>query len=123
MQNEFTFHGGLDLDMLAADVRTIFTKLRGKTVIILMLNETVGRNRWILQRWSSINAVIRPMVREFGYLSIEMNDFVRTKDDLTTPDDGGTHYNRAVYQKLADRLLKVIGETQAAGPVEVLEPA
>lgn len=120
LQDEFELTGVLDLDLLAADVRVIFEKLRGKTVIVLMLNTEIGNAKWTLDRYSSINNVVGPLADEFGYDKIPISEFVRSTDDLVNPRDGGVHYNRAVYQKLADRISGLIESSQSPAGQEAM---
>ena len=104
MQTEFTCHGPLDLQQLENDVTAMFETLRGRTVIVLMLNTRVGGQSWVLDAFAKINAVVRPLVARYGYLSIDLADFVRTVADLDSPDDVGVHFSRAVYRRLAEQV-------------------
>ncbi len=114
LQNEFEYIGGFQEGLFRRDVRTIFDKLRGKLVIVLMLNTTIGDDKWILSGFAAVNNIVRPLVEDFGYQTIEMSDFVRSVDDLVAPDDGGVHFCRNVYRGLAGKIAEIIAAPRAA---------
>jgi hypothetical protein len=89
----------------------MFTHLqtRNKPVIILGLNGKVGRNVFVMNFFSRINAIIRPIAEEFGFPHIDITQFIHTEDDLAK--DGaldGTHFARPVYAKIADEIFKFL---------------
>jgi hypothetical protein len=108
MRQELEFvGGGVDADM-GADVRYIFEQLRGKTVIVLILNSQVGNNRWILGEFGKVNAIVQPLAAEFGYQTINLSELVRGTEDLVSPDDAGVHFSRNVYTRLAGKISEAI---------------
>ena len=119
LQNEFEYVGGFQEGLFRRDVRTIFEKLQGKVVIVLMLNTAIGADKWILSGFATVNNVVRPLAEEFGYQTLEMSDFVRSADDLVTPDDGGVHFGRNVYQNLAKKVAEIVAaqEVVARTPI------
>ena len=108
LQNEMEYVGGFQEELFRRDVRTIFAKLRGKLVIVLMLNSEIGADKWILSGFGTINGIVRPLAEEFGFHRLEMSEFVRGVDDLVAPDDGGVHFSRHVYQNLARKIGEMI---------------
>ena len=109
--SEFEFVGGFDPDRFVADVRKLFTMLRErrKTIIVIGLNSQVGRDRYILAFFARINALVLPIVREFGVDYIDVNQFVRQESDLAQDGAlGGPHFAREVYRKLADAILPLL---------------
>ncbi|OYV32099.1 MAG: hypothetical protein B7Z81_13270 [Acidocella sp. 20-61-6] len=110
MQQEFEYAGFLDKEMLKADITKIFSKLKDKTVIVLMLNtkifgEKAAQRDWIKSLFTNINNVVGPLADAFGCYKIDINDIVLSVDDLVNPsEDPGVHYKREVYLKLADQI-------------------
>ncbi len=107
-REEFIFRGGFNEALFMMDVIDIFTLLkeRGKQVVINGLNEAVGRDKPILAFFAKINAIVRPLVREFGFAYIDVNDFIRTESDLAQDGHlGGPHFAREVYLKISDAIL------------------
>jgi FkbH-like protein len=126
MQEEFSFAGYLDEKQLAADIEDIFVRLEGKLVIVLMLNTHVGSALETLDKFARINEVVRPLAMRAGVQMIDMNELVRSADDLVAPDDGGVHYTRDVYLRLARRVEEIItrhesgmAATPPAPPIEI----
>lgn len=108
---EFEFLGGFNREMFAADVQKVFKLLRahGKPVIIVGLNETTGRDDYILKFFARINAIVRPMSEEAGFHYIDLADFIHSHDDLAADGTfGGAHFARHVYAKLAERILEIL---------------
>ncbi len=114
LQNEMEYIGGFQEGIFRQDVRTIFSRLQGKLVIVLMLNTEIGADRWILSGFATVNDVVRPLTEEFGYERLEMSDFVRGTGDLVAPDDGGVHFSRNVYQNLSKKIAEIIAARSAA---------
>lgn len=85
------------------DVIHIFTRLKHaqKKVIILGLNEKIGRLPGLVELWSSINSIVKPLAEAYEYDYIDINDYVKTEADLTD-DLHGTHYKRSLYKKFSD---------------------
>ena len=104
MQEEFAFAGVLDLAQLECDVTAMFETLRGKTVIILRLNTSVGKKCWELEWFGRINEIIIPLAEQFGFTVVDLADFVRGPEDLDNPEDIGAHFSRDVYRRLANRI-------------------
>ncbi len=120
LQDEFTLLGVLDQKQLAADVDAIFRKLQGKLVIVLTLSTKVGSNKWILGEFAKINAVVGPLVSKYQYHSIDLGEFVKDITDLVGPKDFGVHFNRNVYQQVADRVSEIIQANIPAASVKRL---
>jgi FkbH-like protein len=111
LRTELEFIGGFDEARFIADVRWMFTHLqtRNKPVIILGLNGKVGRNVFVMNFFSRINAIVRPIAEEFGFPHIDITQFIHTEDDLAK--DGaldGTHFARPVYAKIAEEIFKFL---------------
>ncbi|GBQ38978.1 HAD-IIIC family phosphatase [Acidocella aminolytica] len=104
MQEEFAFAGLLDMAQLERDATSMFETLRGKTVIVLRLNTSVGQKCWALEWFGRINEVIIPLAEQFGFTVIDLADFVRGPEDLDSPEDIGVHFSRDVYRRLANRI-------------------
>ncbi len=104
MQEEFAFTGVLGMAQLACDVTAMFETLRGKTVIILRLNTSVGKKCWELEWFGRINEIVIPLAEQFGFTVVDLADFVRGPEDLDNPDDIGAHFSRDVYRRLANRI-------------------
>lgn len=121
MQEEFEVLENFDKALLAEDVTRIFELLRGKTVIVLMLNTKIGNNNWMLNRFGEYNDVVLPIAEGFGAHIIEMNEFVCGEADLATPDDPGAHYARHVYIQLAERVADIAAQDEAAVTIEETE--
>jgi FkbH-like protein len=104
LQAEYEIGPFLNAELLTRDLHAIFSKLQGKRVIVLLLNEKVGSSSWILERCADVNRIVRPAAEEFGCELIELNALLRGVEDLESPDDPGIHYNRRVYMQLADHI-------------------
>jgi hypothetical protein len=107
-REEFIFRGGFNEALFMMDVIDLFTLLkeRGKQVVIIGLNEAVGRDQPILAFFAKINTIVRPLVREFGFAYIDVNDFIKTESDLAADGHfGGPHFAREVYMKISDAIL------------------
>jgi FkbH-like protein len=111
MQDEFEFVGVLEKRLFENDLEVMFSHLRGKHVIILMLNTTVGRRKWMLDQFEKINEIVRPIamrVQSEGTCDlelIELNEFVLSEDDLAPDEDyAGSHFARPIYRRLAERV-------------------
>ena len=104
MQEEFAFAGLLDMAQLERDATAMFETLRGKTVIVLRLNTSVGQKCWALEWFGRINDVITPLAKKFGFAIVDLANFVRGSEDLDSPEDIGVHFSRDVYRRLANRI-------------------
>ncbi len=109
LTGEFEFQGGFNVVRFTADLQKIFNQLvaKGKHVIIVGLNEQVGHNKPMLQIFGEINRIVRPMAESEGFDYLDINQFVRTEEDLT-PDGGGSHFSRETYFKLSQTILGFI---------------
>nr|WP_252353985.1 HAD-IIIC family phosphatase [Acetobacter sp. P5B1] len=110
-KKEFEFIGGFNKELFIQDLRYLFNRLinTDKKVIILGLNEKIGRDWQILSFFAEINAIVRPLVNQYGFCYIEMTDFVSSEDDLAQDGVlGGAHFNRSVYKAVADKILNEI---------------
>ena len=114
-QAEFIFRGGFNEALFMMDVIDIFTSLkdRGKQAVIVGLNSQVGRDKPILAFFAKINAIVRPLVIEFGFGYVDVNEFIRSEDDLASDGNfGGPHFAREVYLKIADAILARLRSTE-----------
>lgn len=122
MREEFEFCGIADETLLKADVTRLLSKLTGKVVIVLMMNTEVGSAKATLRAFARVNSIVRPIAMEHGCHLIEMNEFVRSVDHLVKPTDGGVHYTREVYMKLARRISEIVsyagGELRGPAPTQ-----
>ena len=128
MQRELEFVGAFDAGRFEADARRTFeiAKAHGKPVIVIGLNETIGRDKPILHLFGRINRIVNPMAAAFGFPVIDVADFIKDENDIAD-DMGGAHYRRQVYAEIAieiRRLLEgvlaasaALGAEVAAGPV------
>lgn len=113
-RNEFTFFGGFNQDLFIKDVRYIFNRLLNaqKKVIVIGLNERIGRDQKILDFFGKINSLIKPMVEKYGFDYIDLQDIVHSEDDLANDGVlGGTHFDRAIYKNLSDRILELVASS------------
>ncbi len=108
LQQEYGWMPFLEPAQFTADLENLFGKLTGKLVIVLMLNETIGTKTWSLSRWRAVNALVRPVAARHKCQMIELSEFVRGPADLDPGDDGGTHFSRGVYQRLAARIDELV---------------
>ncbi|GBQ60074.1 phosphatase [Komagataeibacter swingsii] len=110
-RSEFEFVGGFNRNIFYRDVRHIFRHLKkaGKTVIVVGLNATVGRDRPILEFFGMINSIVQPMSQEFGFPYIDVNRFLHGEEDLAKDNTyGGPHFDRSVYKKISDEILNLV---------------
>ena len=108
LQGEFEYVGLLNEKILADDLKTIFELLRGKTVIVLMLNTTAGNSQRLLMLYGKINALVRPLAETYGIETVETNDFVHGVEDLVQPDSNGATFKPEVYARIAGRVSEMI---------------
>jgi FkbH-like protein len=120
LRAEFEFLGGFDEKLFVSDIQRVFTLLlmHSKPVIIIGLNEAVGTDNYILNFFANINRIVRPLAAQFGFAYIDVNDFIKTEDDLS-PDGvrGGAHFARNIYAKIADAILACLA------PAPIMQPA
>ena len=109
MQEELEYIGTFEPGRFAADVRRTFeiAASHGKPVVVIGLNERVGRDLPILRLFGEVNAIVNPMAREFGFPVIDVADYVRSDEDITD-DMGGAHYRRQVYSKIATEVRRLL---------------
>lgn len=110
-RNEFKFLGGFREDIFLRDLRYMFNRLFNaqKRVIIIGLNQSVGRDHKLLEFFGEINALVRPLATKYGFDYIDINDVVKTEDDLTKDGMfGGAHFDRPAYKALSDRILNLL---------------
>jgi FkbH-like protein len=116
---EFEFAGGFDQERFVSDIQKVFSLLRGhgKPVIIVGLNERIGRDTYILNFFARINAIVRPMSEASGFHYIDIGDFIHGEDDLAADGMfGGPHFARHVYARLAEAVLEILtGYTELHG--------
>jgi FkbH-like protein len=109
---EFEFLGGFDEALFVADIEKVFGMLRRlrKPVVIIGLNEKVGTDSYILGFFGNINRIVKPLALQSGFQYIDINEYVRTENDLA-PDGvlGGAHFARHVYAGLAEEILAAFG--------------
>jgi len=115
LRAEFEFQGVVIDSLLTEDIAKLLTKLAGKVVIVLMLNTRIGSERHLLDAFARVNDIVRPLAERFGCYTLEMNEFVRDVADLVKPTDGGVHYTRDVYMKLARRVTEIVAHDNAGG--------
>ncbi len=116
-RQEFTFKGGFNEALFMIDVIRIFDQLKaqGKHVVIIGLNAQVGNDKPILAFFEKINQIVRPLVNEFGFDYIDVNDFIKGQNDLAADGHfGGPHFAREIYAKISDAILAKI---QRAAPI------
>ena len=121
-QQEFIFRGGFNEALFMMDVIDIFTMLqaKGKRVVVIGLNAKVGRDKPILAFFGKINEIVAPLVKEYGFDYIDVNDFIKDEDDLAADGHfGGPHFAREVYLKISDAILAKLraAGSSAARPV------
>jgi FkbH-like protein len=108
---EFEFLGGFNEALFTADIQHVFARLRqhGKPVIIISVNEKIGTDDHLLAFFANINRIVKPLALQSGFHTIDINDHVRTTDDLA-PDNilGGAHFARHVYANLAQAILAIL---------------
>ncbi len=117
LQREFIFRGGFNEALFMMDVIDIFTRLkeRGKQVVIIGLNSGVGRDKPILAFFDKINTIVRPLVSEFGFAYVDVNEFIKSEADLAADGQfGGPHFAREVYSKVADAILERLRPVELA---------
>jgi FkbH-like protein len=108
LQQEFEFLGGFNQDLFEADLHKVFTILRnhGKPVIIINLNEHVGTDPYTLSFFARINRIVGPLADRFGFHTIDVAHYIRNLADLAQDNaQGGSHFARHVYAKIADAIL------------------
>ncbi|ARW48450.1 hypothetical protein [Acetobacter pasteurianus] len=95
----------------------IFTRLKHaqKKVIILGLNEKIGNLPGLVELWSSINSIVKPLAEAYEYDYIDINDYVKTDADLTD-ELGGAHYKRSIYKKFSDVIADCIAKCVSSIP-------
>lgn len=107
--SEFEFFGDFNPEQFVKDVIIVLEKAKShhKPVIVVSLNGTIGHDRHILQLHQKINNLVCPLVQRYNIPYIDVNDFVKSENDLAS-DGGGTHFTREVYKKLADKVLELL---------------
>ena len=115
MQQELEFIGAFNPARFASDARRTLeiAKAHGKPVIVIGLNETVGRDKPILDLFGRINRIVNPMAAEFGFPVIDVADFIEDEKDIAD-DMGGAHYRRQVYAAIATEIRRLLDGTLAA---------
>jgi FkbH-like protein len=116
-RDELEFIGGFDEQRFIECVRWNLTylKSRGKRVIVVGLNDQVGRDAFVMEFFGMINRIVRPLVAEHGGDYIDINRFVHTEDDLAKDDIlGGAHYSRLVYAQVAEAIQQLAAGSQSA---------
>jgi len=111
MLTEFEFLGTFDPDRFAEDARRTFEIVlaHGRPVVLVALNDKVGRAKHILQLFAQVNTIANRLARTMEIPVIEMDSYVRTEDDLA--QDGqfvGAHFQRQVYARIADEVLALL---------------
>ena len=112
LREEFAFVGPLDESQLAADIQNIFATLRGKIVIVVMLNTKVGQAPRLLKLHERINAVVRPLAEAHDVETIDTNEFVQGPDDLAQPNDNGGNFKPRIFRQIAERVTEIIARRQ-----------
>jgi len=106
---EFDSIGGFNPALFMSDVHDMFTLLKshGKPVIIIGLNDSVGRDTYILDFFDKVNRIVKPLVDEYGFAYIEVTKFIHNEGDLANDGHfGGPHFARHVYAELANEIFK-----------------
>lgn len=106
-RDELEFVGGFDKSRFTECVRWNFDyfKSRGKRVIVVGLNDKIGRDAYVMEFFGMINRIVRPLAAEYGCDYIDINRFVQSEADLAKDDIlGGAHYSRLVYAQIADAI-------------------
>lgn len=113
-RNEFKFLGGFQKDVFLRDLRYMFNRLLNarKHVIIIGLNQSVGRDHKLLEFFGEINSLVRPLATKYGFDYIDINDIVKTEEYLAKDGMfGGAHFDRPAYKALSDKILSLIQKT------------
>ncbi len=113
-RQEFAFKGGFNEALFMIDVIRIFDQLKakGKHVVIIGLNAEIGNDKPILAFFKKINQIVKPLVVEFGFDYIDVNDFIKSQNDLAADGHfGGPHFAREVYARISDAILAKLQPT------------
>jgi FkbH-like protein len=119
IRDEFEFIGGFNPEIFAHDVHNVLTLLesRKKPVVILGLNDSIGRDTYILNFFKKVNGIVEPIVAGFGFSYIDVTKFVLGEDDLARDGDyGGPHYGRHIYARIAEEILGCLAVGKHAMP-------
>ncbi len=115
MQEELEFLGDFDAERFAADARRTLeiTQSHGKPVIVIGLNEKIGRNKHILGLFGRINGIVNTLAGQFNMPVINVEQFIHAESDIAD-DMGGAHYSRHVYAAMAQEVRRVLQELPTA---------
>ncbi|BAU38962.1 phosphatase IIIC [Acetobacter pasteurianus NBRC 101655] len=115
-RNEFVFLGGFNKNLFLKDLRYIFNRMMAaqKKVIIIGLNQAVGRDHKLLEFFAEINSIVRPLAEKYKFDYIDVNDIVRSEDDLAKDGMfGGAHFDRPAYKAISDKILSLLPASAA----------
>ena len=109
MQEELEFLGAFDAKRFEDDVRRTLqiAASHNKPVILIGLNQMVGRDQPILSLFGRVNAIVAPLAAAFGFPVIDVMDFIQSEADIAD-DMGGAHYQRHVYAKIAAEIRRLL---------------
>ncbi len=113
--NEFDFIGGFEPDRFVRDAKDMLTLLKSynKPVIVLGLNDTIGRDKYILDFFKSINKIVKPIVAAYGFPYIDVTKYILTENDLARDGSfGGPHFARHVYAVIANEILELLSSNK-----------
>ncbi len=125
IRSEFEFLGGFKPVMFINDVHDTLSLLKSynKPVIILGLNDHVGRDTYILDFFKKINEIVAPIVAEYGFPYIDITKFIHSENDLAKDGIfGGPHFARHVYAEIADEIFRNLPKSKAE-PEKILSMA
>jgi FkbH-like protein len=116
IRSEFEFLGGFKPVMFINDVHDTLSLLKSynKPVIILGLNDHIGRDTYILNFFKSVNEIVKAIVMEYGFPYIDITNFIHSENDLAKDGIfGGSHFARHVYAEIAEEILKHLPKAKA----------
>lgn len=121
-RQEFQFVGAFNEDRFRCDIVDVFSNVvrNKKQLIVIGLNEKVGRDKTILAFFEMINNIVRPVSLAFNAVYIDVNEFIVSESDLMEDGHyGGPHFSRKTYKKISDKISEIITNTRER--IEVLD--
>lgn len=107
--HELEFVGGFDENRFVNDVSWVIEHLlnKNKKVLILGLNDNIGRNEFIMNFFHKINIIMKDISEKYNLDFIPISHLIKNENDLA--QDGmldGTHFARRIYSEISNEIFK-----------------
>lgn len=110
-RSEFELFNSYDKYFFLKDIRYILNRLMlsNKKVIIVGINTSIGLDNKLLQFFSEINSLVKPIAKKYAFDYIDVNEIIENEEYLAKNNViSKADFDQKVYKALSDRILSIL---------------